>query len=163
MADNNVNVGGEEIREDAILEATEQKSEEHNTDDQIIKVEDIEKAAEQAETPVAAAETEAPEAAANNVESEQDSEPDSEQKPEHNSEKNSKQDSDEVGFDELDLPEEIVRAVAKVGFETPSPIQAATIPTLMAGRDVVGLAQTGTGKTAAFALPILAQHRIQRA
>lgn len=157
MADNNVNVGGEEIREDAILEATEQKSEEHNTDDQIIKVEDIEKAAEQAETPEAAAETEAPEAAANNVESEQDSEPDSEQKPEHNSKQNSKQDSDEVGFDELHLPEEIVRAVAKVGFETPSPIQAATIPTLMAGRDVVGLAQTGTGKTAAFALPILAR------
>ena len=54
MADNNVNVGGEEIREDAILEATEQKFEEHNTDDQIIKVEDIEKAAEQAETPEAA-------------------------------------------------------------------------------------------------------------
>ena len=61
------------------------------------------------------------------------------------------------GFDELDLPEEVVDAVAKVGFESPSPIQAATIPTLMSGRDVVGLAQTGTGKTAAFALPVLAR------
>ncbi len=61
------------------------------------------------------------------------------------------------GFDELDLPEEVVAAVAKVGFESPSPIQAATIPTLMSGRDVVGLAQTGTGKTAAFALPVLAR------
>ena len=61
------------------------------------------------------------------------------------------------GFDELDLPEEVVAAVARVGFESPSPIQAATIPTLMSGRDVVGLAQTGTGKTAAFALPVLAR------
>src|SRR5699024_4575457 len=61
------------------------------------------------------------------------------------------------GFDELDLPDEVVEAVSKVGFENPSPIQAATIPTLMADRDVVGLAQTGTGKTAAFALPILAR------
>ena len=61
------------------------------------------------------------------------------------------------GFDELDLPDEVVAAVSKVGYENPSPIQAATIPTLMADRDVVGLAQTGTGKTAAFALPILAR------
>ncbi|MFD5867397.1 DEAD/DEAH box helicase [Corynebacterium sp. NPDC060344] len=67
-------------------------------------------------------------------------------------------DADETpGFDELDLPDEVVRAVTKVGFETPSPIQAATIPTLMNDRDVVGLAQTGTGKTAAFALPVLAR------
>ena len=68
-----------------------------------------------------------------------------------------KDEKDQVGFGNLDLPEEIVEAVAKVGFERPSPIQAATIPTLMQGRDVVGLAQTGTGKTAAFALPILAR------
>jgi ATP-dependent RNA helicase DeaD len=47
--------------------------------------------------------------------------------------------------------------VQDVGYETPSPIQAATIPTLLGGRDVVGLAQTGTGKTAAFALPILSR------
>lgn len=60
-------------------------------------------------------------------------------------------------FDDLDLSDDVVRAVKKVGFETPSPIQAATIPILAQGRDVVGLAQTGTGKTAAFALPILSR------
>ncbi|WP_370659538.1 DEAD/DEAH box helicase [Corynebacterium pseudokroppenstedtii] len=60
-------------------------------------------------------------------------------------------------FDDLDLSDDVVRAVKKVGFETPSPIQAATIPILAQGQDVVGLAQTGTGKTAAFALPILSR------
>jgi len=50
-----------------------------------------------------------------------------------------------------------LRAVADVGYESPTAIQAATIPALMAGRDVVGLAQTGTGKTAAFAIPILSK------
>ena len=69
----------------------------------------------------------------------------------------SENNEDTVGFENLDLPDQIVKAVRKVGFEKPSPIQAATIPTLMSGRDVVGLAQTGTGKTAAFALPILAR------
>ena len=61
------------------------------------------------------------------------------------------------GFAALGLPETLVRAVASVGYETPSPIQSATIPPLLAGRDVLGQAQTGTGKTAAFALPILAR------
>lgn len=61
------------------------------------------------------------------------------------------------GFANLDLPEQVQQAVAKVGFTTPSPIQQQTIPLLMEGRDVVGLAQTGTGKTAAFALPILSR------
>ncbi|MHA2788688.1 DEAD/DEAH box helicase [Corynebacterium sp. S7] len=61
------------------------------------------------------------------------------------------------GFDNLGLPSKVVEAVKRVGFETPSAIQAETIPLLMEGRDVVGLAQTGTGKTAAFALPILSQ------
>lgn len=60
-------------------------------------------------------------------------------------------------FDDLDLSDDVVLAVKKVGFETPSPIQAATIPILAQGRDVVGLAQTGTGKTAAFTLPILSR------
>ncbi len=60
-------------------------------------------------------------------------------------------------FSALGLPEPLLRALAEVGYETPSPIQAATIPPLLAGRDVLGQAQTGTGKTAAFALPILAQ------
>ncbi|WKK61314.1 DEAD/DEAH box helicase [Corynebacterium sp. P3-F1] len=61
------------------------------------------------------------------------------------------------GFDALNLPDDVLGAIRKVGFEEPSPIQAQTIPLLMEGRDVVGLAQTGTGKTAAFALPILAR------
>lgn len=58
-------------------------------------------------------------------------------------------------FSDLGLGEPVLAALREVGYETPSAIQAATIPTLLAGRDVVGLAQTGTGKTAAFALPIL--------
>lgn len=62
-----------------------------------------------------------------------------------------------AGFDTLGLPEKVVAAVNRVGYEAPSPIQAQTIPVLMDGHDVVGLAQTGTGKTAAFALPILAR------
>lgn len=60
-------------------------------------------------------------------------------------------------FDGLGLPDNVLAAVKKVGFEVPSPIQAETIPVLMEGHDVVGLAQTGTGKTAAFALPILSR------
>ncbi len=60
-------------------------------------------------------------------------------------------------FENLGLPERVVDAVQRVGFEQPSAIQEQTIPHLMDGRDVVGLAQTGTGKTAAFALPILSQ------
>jgi ATP-dependent RNA helicase DeaD len=60
-------------------------------------------------------------------------------------------------FSDLNLPAPIVKALKDVGYEAPSPIQAATIPLLMEGRDVLGQAQTGTGKTAAFALPILAR------
>ncbi len=63
----------------------------------------------------------------------------------------------DLTFADLGLDERVLRAVHDVGYETPSPIQAATIPTLLTGRDVVGLAQTGTGKTAAFALPILSR------
>jgi ATP-dependent RNA helicase DeaD len=66
-------------------------------------------------------------------------------------------DSAENGFAELGLADPVLAAVASVGYEAPSPIQAATIPPLMDGRDLVGLAQTGTGKTAAFALPILSR------
>ncbi|MBC9926585.1 MULTISPECIES: DEAD/DEAH box helicase [unclassified Leucobacter] len=61
------------------------------------------------------------------------------------------------GFDTLGLDPRVLRAVKDLGYETPSAIQAATIPVLLDGRDVVGLAQTGTGKTAAFALPILSR------
>ncbi|MEO8671588.1 MAG: DEAD/DEAH box helicase [Tahibacter sp.] len=57
----------------------------------------------------------------------------------------------------MGLPENLLKTLHDVGYESPSPIQAATIPPLMAGRDVLGQAQTGTGKTAAFALPILAR------
>jgi ATP-dependent RNA helicase DeaD len=60
-------------------------------------------------------------------------------------------------FSELGLPAPILQAVAAVGYETASPIQAATIPALLEGADVLGQAQTGTGKTAAFALPVLAK------
>ncbi|HEX8335396.1 MAG TPA: DEAD/DEAH box helicase, partial [Pyrinomonadaceae bacterium] len=59
-------------------------------------------------------------------------------------------------FEQFGLGEPLLKAIADVGYETPSPIQQKTIPLLLGGRDVVGQAQTGTGKTAAFALPILA-------
>ncbi|WP_282295203.1 MULTISPECIES: DEAD/DEAH box helicase [unclassified Stenotrophomonas] len=58
-------------------------------------------------------------------------------------------------FADLGLSDAVMQAVAAVGYETPSPIQAATIPAMLEGRDVLGQAQTGTGKTAAFALPVL--------
>jgi len=58
-------------------------------------------------------------------------------------------------FTELGLSPELLKAVAKMGFEEASPIQSETIPQLMAGADVVGLSQTGSGKTAAFAIPAI--------
>ena len=63
---------------------------------------------------------------------------------------------DTVTFASLGLPEEILAAVTDMGFRVPTPIQAAAIPPLLELRDVVGIAQTGTGKTAAFGLPLLA-------
>lgn len=65
--------------------------------------------------------------------------------------------SDGISFQGLHLSEAVLSALAQIGYESPSPIQAATIPHLLAGRDVLGQAQTGTGKTAAFALPILSR------
>lgn len=65
--------------------------------------------------------------------------------------------SGESGFAQLGLPQTLLQALADVGYETPSPIQAQIIPHVLAGHDVLGQAQTGTGKTAAFALPILAR------
>lgn len=62
-----------------------------------------------------------------------------------------------ITFADLKLSEAVIAALNEVGYESPSPIQAATIPPLLAGSDVVGQAQTGTGKTAAFALPILSR------
>ena len=63
--------------------------------------------------------------------------------------------SDVKKFTELDLIAPLARAVADEGYETPTPVQARCIPHLLRGRDLLGCAQTGTGKTAAFALPIL--------
>lgn len=60
-------------------------------------------------------------------------------------------------FSELALSAPILKAVEEVGYETPSPIQAESIPPLLEGRDLLGMAQTGTGKTAAFALPLLSR------
>ncbi len=66
-------------------------------------------------------------------------------------------DESTIHFADLGLSEPVLQALAEVGYESPSPIQAATIPELLAGRDVLGQAQTGTGKTAAFALPALSR------
>jgi ATP-dependent RNA helicase RhlE len=63
--------------------------------------------------------------------------------------------SSSSGFDALGLRAEVLRAVAEAGYTTPTPIQAQAIPLILSGRDVMGGAQTGTGKTAGFALPIL--------
>lgn len=68
----------------------------------------------------------------------------------------------DLTFAELGLTPALVSALASVGYETPSPIQRATIPVLLEGRDLIGQAQTGTGKTAAFALPVLSQIDVSR-
>src|ERR1700724_149431 len=62
-----------------------------------------------------------------------------------------------TSFADLQIHPAVLQAVDDVGYESPSAVQAATIPAMMAGSDVVGLAQTGTGKTAAFAMPILSK------
>jgi len=63
----------------------------------------------------------------------------------------------EASFDDLGLPTELRQAVAELGWTHPTPIQAAVIPAALAGRDIMGLAETGSGKTAAFALPMAAR------
>jgi len=65
--------------------------------------------------------------------------------------------SSSSSFEQFALPETILKAISEIGFETPSPIQEKTIPLLLEGHDVLGLAQTGTGKTAAFSLPLIAK------
>ncbi|SDB93676.1 ATP-dependent RNA helicase CsdA [Raineyella antarctica] len=90
------------------------------------------------------------------VATETESIPDTDVQPETGSGTDADADTDDgVSFLGFGLDERILKALRDLGYESPSPIQAATIPALLEGRDVVGLAQTGTGKTAAFALPIL--------
>lgn len=60
-------------------------------------------------------------------------------------------------FSDLGLPPVLLKALQRVGYESPSPIQSRTIPPLLEGRDLLGHAPTGTGKTAAFALPMLSR------
>ena len=62
-----------------------------------------------------------------------------------------------VSFDQMSLAEPILKAVRKAGYENPSPIQERSIPPLLEGKDLLGVAQTGTGKTAAFSLPLLSR------
>ncbi len=65
------------------------------------------------------------------------------------------QENNNVSFSDFGLSEKILKAINELGYETPSPIQERTIPLILEGRDIIGQAQTGTGKTAAFALPML--------
>lgn len=71
------------------------------------------------------------------------------------SQNDNRDDSSVCSFDSLDLPSNLLQVLAEIGYETPSPIQAESIPVLQSGADLIGQAQTGTGKTAAFALPLL--------
>jgi ATP-dependent RNA helicase DeaD len=71
--------------------------------------------------------------------------------------------ADSNGFLDLGLHEAVVQALRDVGYEAPTPIQAETIPALLAGSDVLGQAQTGTGKTGAFALPVLSKIDLSKA
>jgi ATP-dependent RNA helicase DeaD len=64
-----------------------------------------------------------------------------------------------TAFTDLNLLPQLIQAVTELGYRTPTPIQAAVIPAMLAGGDVIGQAQTGTGKTAPFTLPIL--HHLQ--
>ena len=64
---------------------------------------------------------------------------------------------DPITFSDLKLSQPVLQAITEIGYETPSPIQAQTIPKLLEGVDMVGQAQTGTGKTGAFALPLLSK------
>jgi len=63
-------------------------------------------------------------------------------------------------FSDLQLSEPLLRALAAEGYESPTPIQARAIPSLLEGKDLLGIAQTGTGKTLAYTLPII--HRLKQ-
>ena len=60
-----------------------------------------------------------------------------------------------MSFDSLGLRPEILQAIKETGYTEPTPIQSSSIPLVLEGRDLIGIAQTGTGKTAAFTLPML--------
>jgi len=64
-----------------------------------------------------------------------------------------------MNFEEFSLSKETLKSISEIGFEEPTPIQVSTIPIIMSGRDIVGQAQTGTGKTAAFAIPIAERYQ----
>ena len=65
-------------------------------------------------------------------------------------------------FEELGVVPQILKAVEDMGFEEPTPIQKAAIPAALAGKDLIGQAQTGTGKTAAFGIPVLQRIDLSR-
>jgi len=67
-----------------------------------------------------------------------------------------------MGFEEFDLHPSVMAGIRVAGYSVPTPVQARAIPLIMQGRDVIGLAQTGTGKTAAFVVPILERLRRDR-
>jgi len=73
------------------------------------------------------------------------------------SQSNDEQTTTELSFSDLSLPPEILKVLDELGYEKPSPIQSESIPVLQSGSDIIGQAQTGTGKTAAFALPLLSK------
>ena len=75
----------------------------------------------------------------------------------------SSENTSQISFQDLNLTAPLLEAVQSAGYSTATPIQARAIPLLLAGRDVLGQAQTGTGKTAAFALPMLARIDVERA
>ena len=79
-----------------------------------------------------------------------------------NAQENSSTEEKTVTFDDLGLKQEILKSIKFAGFTSPSPIQEMAIPVVLAGRDMVGQAQTGTGKTAAFALPILNNMKLHK-
>lgn len=64
-----------------------------------------------------------------------------------------------MDFSELGLSADVLKAIADSGYTTPTPIQAQAIPHVLSGRDIMGIAQTGTGKTASFTLPMIHNRR----
>ena len=78
-------------------------------------------------------------------------------KPKKQEETTSDATQSEIGFADMDLTDEMMKSLERAGYELPSPVQAGVIPSALDGLDVMGQAQTGTGKTAAFAIPILEQ------